>query len=345
MPENPSLSSRVRGSFVGLAVCDALGGPVEFKKRGEFPKVTTMLPNESCGIGPGYFTDDTSMALCLAHSLVDCHGRSNLVDQVRRYIDWWKKGYMSSTGTSFGIGVSTASTLEQWSSELEARYNQLQADSMEAQEAVRAIQKNIRDAFLEEKFCGNGSLMRVLPAALVARSEPEAVELARESSLPTHPHLRCVHACMIYASLVYQALNGATKSELAVSLGETMNDASGNISDYPLEPALKQRLERYRTLGDWEATASEDIRSTGYVVDSLEASLWSFFKTDGFEDGAILAVNLGDDADTVGAIYGGLAGAFYGVDAIPDRWRQDLQRMDLVDEAVEKILAFRTHTV
>jgi ADP-ribosylglycohydrolase len=241
--------------------------------------------------------------------------------------------------------MSTKSALEKWSTELEARYNHLPPDSVEAEEAFRAIEKQISDTFSEDKFCGNGSLMRVLPAALIARSEPEAVELARQSSLTTHPHLRCVHACMIYASIVYQALNGASKTELAVSLGETINDDAGNVTDYPLEPVLKERLQRYRALGDWEATAQQEIRSTGYVVDSLEASLWAFFKTNSFEEGATLAVNLGDDTDTVGAIYGGLAGAFYGIDAVPEQWRQELKRSDLVEEAVEKILAFREHTV
>ncbi|KAL2396958.1 hypothetical protein ABEF93_005225 [Exophiala dermatitidis] len=345
MTEPPSLSSRVRGGLVGLAVCDALGGPVEFKQRGTFAKVTSILPNDNFGVGAGFFTDDTSMALCLGHSLVDCHGESKLVDQVRRYLDWWKNGYMSSTGKTFDIGVATLRALETWSHELDAKYNHLQPDSVEAEEALREIEKKIRDTFSEEKYCGNGSLMRVLPTALIARSEPEAVELARESSLTTHPHLRCVHACMIYATIVYQALNGASKTELAVSLGETVNDDAGNVTDYDLEPELKDRLQRYRALGDWEATAVEEIKSSGYVVDTLEASLWAFFKSNSFEEGAVLAVNLGDDADTVGAVYGGLAGAFYGIEQVPERWRRDLQRIDLVEELVEKILKFRETNV
>jgi len=98
-------------------------------------------------------------------------------------------------------------------------------------------------------------------------------------------------------------------------------------------------------VADWESTSSESIRSTGYVVDSLEASLWAFFRTDGFEEGAVLAVNLGDDADTVGAIYGGLAGAFYGIAAVPERWLREMKRMDLVDEVVRKLLAQRDQSV
>ncbi|KAJ9636011.1 hypothetical protein H2204_005508 [Knufia peltigerae] len=105
-----------------------------------------------------------------------------------------------------------------------------------------------------------------------------------------------------------------------------------------LEPVLKERLERYRSIEDWRSTPSDSIRSTGYVVDSLEAALWAFFSTENFEQGAIRAVNLGDDADTIGAIYGGLAGAFYSTDAIPKHWLADMKRIEIVDEIIEDII-------
>src|ERR1700712_2530816 len=114
MPELVSQASRVKGAIYGLAVCDALGGPVEFKSRGSFKQVTAMLPNDNFGLPAGCFTDDTSMALCLAHSLLDCDGNSNTVDQVRKYISWFRDGYMSSVGICFDIGVSTQSTLTLW---------------------------------------------------------------------------------------------------------------------------------------------------------------------------------------------------------------------------------------
>ncbi|KIX02345.1 uncharacterized protein Z518_08286 [Rhinocladiella mackenziei CBS 650.93] len=344
-PESIPLSLRIRGSLYGLAVCDALGGPVEFKKRGSFPRVTSMLPNDNFGIGPGYFTDDTSMALCLAHSLLDNNGHSNIADQVKKYIAWWQQGYMSSTGSCFDIGVSTRSSLTTWSNYMEQEYNHLRPDSVAAEEALLSIKKKITDVFSKEQYCGNGSLMRVLPAALTAQSEQEAVEVARESSIPTHPHLRCVHACMIYVALVYQALNGASKTELAVSLCESVNEPPNNISDTAIESVLKARFQGYRTITDWKSTSSKSIRSTGYVVDSLEASLWAFFKTNSFEEGVLLVVNLGDDADTVGAIYGGIAGAFYGSEAIPERWLEEMQRLDLLNDTVHKILTLREKTI
>ncbi|KAI1619102.1 ADP-ribosylglycohydrolase [Exophiala viscosa] len=348
MPVPVPFTSRVKGALVGLAVCDALGAPVEFKKRGSFPEVNTMLPNENFGTPAGSFTDDTSMALCLAHSLLDNGGETNIADQVKKYIAWWQEGYMSSTtGTAFDIGAQTKDTLTEWFKYLEEDYDNLDPDSVEAEQALRGMQKKVADSYSKEQCCGNGSLMRVLPVALIARSEPDVVRLAKESSLITHPHLRCAQACMVYSALVYQTLNGASRTEMAISLAESINDPDppNNITDFALEPVLRERIGRYQKLEDWESTLSESIRSTGYVVDSLEAALWAFFKSDGFEEGAILAANLGDDADTIGAIYGGLAGAYHGVEAIPEKWLKDMKKMDIVNEVVDGILTYRNQTV
>lgn len=347
--------SRVRGALLGLATCDALGGPVEFKPRGTFPPVTTMEPNDNFGLPAGCFTDDTSMALCLAHSLVDCEGRSSAADQVRRYIRWWRDGYQSSVGRCFDIGVSTRSVLAMWEEGLRnysdsgsinderEEGSREDLDSNSNSNSFRALEAQITSRFSGETSCGNGSLMRVLPCALAARSEYEAVRLAALSSRPTQPHRRCVHACMLYSALVYRALNGATKAQLAATVYETVGEtpSSNIIPDGPLEDELRSRLSRYRTLADWESTPETAIRSTGYVVDSLEAALWAFFTTDGFADAAVRAVSLGDDADTVGAICGGLAGAFYGDKTIPGEWVREMKRVDLLDEVVRKILQFR----
>ncbi|KEF58879.1 uncharacterized protein A1O9_03722 [Exophiala aquamarina CBS 119918] len=330
MSDTVSLPSRIKGAIYGLATCDALGGPVEFKARGSFDKVTTMQPNDNFKIPAGCFTDDTSMALCLAHALLDNDGRSNVIDQVENYISWWQRGYQSSTGTCFDMGILTQSALELWVSQL----RRTGPGSRAPKDALASIQQRITESFSDDSFCGNGSLMRVLPVALVARSEAEAVDLAATSSLPTHPHLRCVHACSLYTGLAYQTLNGICKDELATSLAKS-------VSDTPLDSALKERLQDYRVRGDWQARPSDEISSSGYVVDSIEAALWSFFSTDTFEEGAVLAVNLGDDADTVGAIYGGIAGAYYGFDAIPEQWRRDLRRKDLLDEVVRKLFLHR----
>ncbi len=300
MPEPISLPTRIKGAIFGQAVSDALGGPVEFKSRGSFDWVTTMLPNDNFDLPPGHFTDDTSMALCLAHSLLSNNGHSNIVDQVKRYLSWWRHGYMSSTGDCFDIGVSTESALRLWESMLDSVHG---GDTSPAEEALVAMLKRVTDQFARsEEYCGNSSLMRVLPVALLTSSESDAMELAQQSSLPTHPHLRCVHACMIYTSLIQRTLDGASKTEIAISLSEAVNNAPSDSFDISIEPVLAERIGKYRSLNDWQQTTAKSIRSTGYVVDSLEASLWAFFTSNDFEDAAKQAVNLGDDADTVGAV-------------------------------------------
>ncbi|KAJ9606940.1 hypothetical protein H2200_008951 [Cladophialophora chaetospira] len=344
MSEPLTLASRIKGAIYSLAVFDALGSSFEFKPRGSFEQLTTgatMLPNDNFDLPPGCFTDDTSMALCLAHSLLDNDGRSNVVDQVKRYIDWWSNGYMSSTGEYFDIGVSTESALGIWQDLLLSGQKQ---DAPPIEETYHAILERITKEFSHEKFCGNGSLMRILPAALIASNKLDAIKLAQESSFPTHPHPRCVHACMIYASLVQEALQGASKKELAIRLSESINSPS-DISDTSLDPVLTARIKKYHSLEDWQRTTAKSIRSTGYVVDTLEASLWAFFTTNTLEEAAIRAVNLGDDSDTVAAITGGLAGAFHGFNAIPANWLQSMHKEALLAEVAQKLIDHRNKTL
>ena len=174
--------------------------------------------------------------------------------------------------------------------------------------------------------------MRTLPAALCAESLPAAVECAHSQSLTTHPHPRCTSACELYTTLVHLCLDGQ----------HDQSDLVRAITDFKYaDETLRDTLLKYPTLDTWKETPPSSIKSSGYVLHTIEASLWSFFSTSSFEDGAIRAVNLGDDADTVGAIYGGLAGAYYGFDGIPRRWVDDLQRRDLLDGVIRGILKMR----
>ena len=340
MASSGNLASRIRGAILGLAVCDALGAPVEFKARGRFPLVTEMLPNESFNTPAGAFTDDTSMAMCLAHSLVENEGKHNAIDQAEKYLAWSDQGFMSSVGYCFDIGVSTRLCLRRWQELINSEIKTLKPGSPTAESAAFTIEKTIRHEFRKEVFCGNGSLMRVLPTALMASSVDEAAALAFQSSLTTHPHARCTSACGLYARLVFLATQISDshddKESLALDLTNMVNG-----TDMEVEQVLKQRLAPYKSVADWFSKPVSEISSSGYVVDSLEASLWAFFTTDAFEEGAIKVVNLGDDADTVGAIYGGLAGAFYGAEAIPDRWLSRMKRKDLLDDVITKVIAFR----
>jgi ADP-ribosyl-[dinitrogen reductase] hydrolase len=172
-------------------------------------------------------------------------------------------------------------------------------------------------------FCGNGSLMRVAPIGLFYfRDLDMALSNAALSSDATHPYPTCAECCVIYTRAIVSALHGATKEKLATEIANTQ------LRD----PKLSHRLEGYKSLEEWHTRDESDIKSSGYVVSTLEASLWAFFSTSTFQEGALRVVNLGDDADTVGAVYGGIAGAFYGVEAIPEKWIEGLQKKEVVDE-------------
>lgn len=172
--------------------------------------------------------------------------------------------------------------------------------------------------------------MRVSPIGLVYfRNMDEALHNAAASSDATHPYPTCAECCVIYTKLIVRALNGASREALAQEVMST------GFKD----TKLKQQLSRYSSLQDWRATNEDVIKSSGYVVSTLDAALWSFFTTSTFESGALRAVNLGQDADTVGAVYGGLAGAFYGLEAIPSRWLAGLQKREVVDEIASGLVS------
>jgi ADP-ribosyl-[dinitrogen reductase] hydrolase len=298
---------RYRGALVGLAAGDALGTTIEFSARDSRPLVTDIVGGGPFGLKPGEWTDDTSMAMCLASSLVE-QGRFDPVDQMQRYLRWWREAYWSSNGRCFDIGGTVAEALWKFEGTFEPF-----AGSADPNKA------------------GNGSLMRLAPVPLrYAMDAKEAVYLAAESSRTTHAAPEAVDACRYFSALIVGAIRGATKQEL---LGGADGSAEGRHTpyapegwdwrDHPLEPGVQAIAN-----GSFKRKTRAQIQSTGYVVHTLEAALWAFHQTDNFEDGAILTVNLGVDADTTGAVYGQLAGAFYGYEGIPAEWREKIARKD-----------------
>ena len=271
------------------------------------------------------------MTLYLAQSLIDSRG-FDAQDQVQKYIAWFREGYMSSVPERgyFDIGIGTQAVLGAWDVHFEENgYGK--PGSYGARAITEDGQRMINSQFKKESCCGNGSLMRVLPIALAfhAIGIDETIKHAKKSSQVTHPHSRCQEACSIYTHLVVNVQQGLDKGALAETVATASNE------DEP----LRERLRGYKNLDSWAQQVESNIRSTGYVIDTLEAALWAFFITDTFEDGAIRAVNLGDDADTVGAVYGGLAGAFYGFDAIPTRWMKSLIQKNLLEQACQGLEA------
>ena len=300
MPNATRISTPARfvGCLVGLAVGDAVGAAVEFKPRGSFTPVTDMIGGGPWSLAPGQWTDDTSMALCLGESLVTCRG-FDAVDQVQRYVRWYRDGHWSSKGDCFDIGTTTRAALTRF----EANGDPFAGSS-------------------DANTAGNGSLMRLAPAPMAAWPIAAlADQWAADSSRTTHGAPAAVESCRVYAAILHAALNGEDR--------ETLLGAGACL-------VLTHDGVRAAAQGAWRAKSVESIRGSGYVVESLEAALWCFAQTTSYRDAVLAAANLGDDADTTAAITGQLAGAFYGVDAIPAAWRTQLTRgTEIEDMALE----------
>jgi ADP-ribosylglycohydrolase len=298
---------RYRGALLGLAAGDALGTTLEFCAAGSFEPIDDMVGGGPFGLAPGQWTDDTSMALCLAESLLDRRD-FDPVDQLERYRRWFREGHLSSTGRCFDLGGTVHSALVRFESSGEPYCGS--TDPMTA---------------------GNGCIMRLAPVPLAfARRPQEAIERAAESSRTTHGARACVDACRYFAALIVGAVQGASKEEL---LSENYSPLPDHWSKSPLAPEIARIAA-----GSLKRRNPPEIRGTGYVVESLEAALWAFARSESFREGCLLAVNLGDDADTTGAVYGQLAGAYYGAPAIPHEWAQKLVLRPLIERFADELL-------
>ncbi|OUR89154.1 ADP-ribosylglycohydrolase [Gammaproteobacteria bacterium 42_54_T18] len=280
---------RYQGCLLGLAVGDAIGTTVEFMDRGSFPPVIDMVGGGPFDLEAGQWTDDTSMALCLAHSLVHCEG-FDASDQMNRYCNWWQYGYMSSTGECFDIGMTVSDAL--------ARY-------MET--------KNSFAGSIDPFSAGNGSLMRLAPVALFYGQDIGLLlKYAAESSRTTHGAVECIDACRYFATVLRVALFAETKLEVIKS----------NL--YSPETEKVKAIAS----GEYVGKPAGVIKGSGYVIESLEAALWCFANTDSYDEAVLLAANLGDDADTTAAICGQVAGAYYGIKGIRENWLDKLVMRD-----------------
>ena len=288
------MKDRYRGCLLGLAVGDALGTTLEFKSPGSFEPIDDMVGGGPFNLAPGEWTDDTSMALCLAESLVSCQDM-DLADQMQRYRRWYREGYLSSTGICFDIGNTVRSALH--------RFEQTGDPISGSTDPYSA---------------GNGSIMRLAPVAMFFVKDMQAsIKNSAKSSLTTHGTRTAVDACRYFGSLVTGALNGISKDTLLSE--EYFSDD---------EHLAREIAEIAR--GSFKEKEPPEIMGTGYVVKSLEAALWAFNHSDSFESGCLMAVNLGDDADTTGAVYGQIAGAYYGEAGLPENWLAQIALKDLI---------------
>jgi ADP-ribosyl-[dinitrogen reductase] hydrolase len=287
-------SAAYRGSLLGLAVGDAVGTAVEFTAPGSFPPVTEMTGGGPFGLRAGEWTDDTSMALCLAESLVE-RGDFDPRDQMERYLRWWREGHLASNGRCFDIGTTVSAALR--------RFEQTGQPFAGATHPDAAA---------------NGSIMRLAPVPLAyARDVEQAIDYSAESSRTTHAAARPVDACRYLGALIASSVHGAAKDRL-------LDDAFWRWGE--LDPQIEEIAR-----GSYKRKQPPAIRGSGFVVHTLEAALWALWSTDDFRGGCLAVVNLGEDADTTGAVYGQLAGAIYGVDGIPAEWQERLALPETIE--------------
>ena len=281
--------SRYQGALLGLAIGDALGTTLEFQPPGSFTPITDMVGGGPFHLLPGQWTDDTSLALCLAESMIERQG-FDPKDQLERYLRWHSQGHLSSTGRCFDIGTTT-------------RY------------ALILFRESRKPYCGPENpsQAGNGSIMRLAPVPLYYAEHPEkAIYFSGESSRTTHQAPETIQACKYFGGLIVGAIQGITKDEL---LSDYYCPVPGYWDPNPLSPKIADIAA-----GSYKQKNPPEIRGTGYVVESLEAALWAFYHSNDFMEGALMAVNLGDDADTTGAVYGQIDGAYYGRYNLPEPW-------------------------
>ena len=305
------MNDRCRGTLIGLAVGDALGAAVEFRSPGSFAPITGYRDGGPHGLDAGEWTDDTSMALALADSIATAGW--NLYDQADRYVEWWKTGKYSVNGRCFDIGITTRSALGNYATKKDA----------------------LKSGDRSDRASGNGSIMRLAPVPmrygyLYAEQLDELSRLAEESSVPTHASEQCMSACRYLATVLAALIHGEDRDEV-LSPGWKSLKRLNEIK--PLHPLIHEIAQ-----GSFHQKQPPMIQGSGWVVKSLEASLWAFHNSTTFEEAVLKAVNLGDDADTTGAICGQLAGAYWGESGIPESLRSGLAKMEMLEIAMAGLL-------
>lgn len=287
--------------LLGAAIGDALGVPVEFKPRIYFKEnpVINMREFGTHNQPKGTWSDDTSLMLCLAESIVE---GLDLQKLAQKFIGWKNDNYWTARGWVFDIGIGSRMAIERLENgtppELAGGYDEMDN--------------------------GNGSLMRILPLVLFTKDLEidQRFEWTKKVSSLTHAHIRSVMVCFYYLEFAKKIIEGKNKFQAYSELQKEMNLYFESIKINPLEIQKFNRL----LFEDISKEEEDNINSSGYVIDTLEASVWCILTTDNYKDAVLKAVNLGQDTDTTGAVTGGLAGLIYGIGTIPDDWLAVLAR-------------------
>ena len=306
--------------IMGVVVGDALGCPVQFESREEVARhpVTGMRGYGTFNLPEGSWTDDSSLTIALLESIRRV-GEIDLDDIMGNFMKWLYDGEFTPYGESYDIGRGTMQAINRYKKNRKAK----------------------KCGGDEEWNNGNGSLMRIMPACLYCSvmessgmySDRDAIDAIHSVGGLTHAHIRSNNACGLYFFMAKYILFREGSLQERIQEGLTQGFAF-----YESYLADKENLHYYDRLKDLEAFKSlpaDKIKSTGYVVDALEAAVWSLITTDSFDQALLKAVNLGDDTDTVGAIAGGLAGLYYGYDSIPEDWLSAIKRREWIEEMCE----------
>jgi ADP-ribosylglycohydrolase len=341
--DGTKLKDKLLGGILGLAVADAVGVPVEFQSRESLRRnpVTDMRGHGTYNQPIGTWSDDTSLTLCLLDSLakngfnirwdIDSNfPQPDYADIMQRFISWVDKGEYTAHGNVFDVGISTQKSLQRFKKGTDP----------------------LQCGGTSERDNGNGSLMRILPIsfyiyALImrrcnyisgAKSDRLASCFIHNVSSLTHAHKRSQIACGIYCLIAHFILLDSSNAER--SLKQAIKDGLKEAKHlwYEEDNEYAKELKHYKRLfkKDFVKLQDDEIDSTGYVVDTLEAAIWCLLNTGNYKDCVLKAVNLGEDTDTVAAVAGGLAGMFYGIDAIPNEWLAQLARRDYIERLCEK---------
>jgi ADP-ribosyl-[dinitrogen reductase] hydrolase len=307
-------STEIKSVLFGIAVGDALGVPVEYNSRETISKnpVTDMMGYGTYHLPPGTWSDDSSLAFCLAEALTQDFDL-NVIGQ--NFVKWYEDNFWTPRGNVFDIGIATRQAIAR---------------------LAEGKQPELAGGFGEADN-GNGSLMRILPLLFYIHEKPlnERYEITKQVSSITHGHIRSVIACFYYLEFARQLFSGIDKFEAYTNLQTEITNYLISLSIDPTEIALFDKLLK----NDIHLLTADEIQSNGYVLHTLEASIWCILTTDHYKDAVLKAVNLGSDTDTTGAVTGGLAGLLYGFDSIPSNWIKQIARKDDIENLAERLNA------
>lgn len=296
------LRDKKLGTLVGLAVGDAMGAPYEFLDKSRYTPTREYNTGGAHNVSVGEWTDDTSMALCLAQSLIDCKG-FDAKDQMEKYLKWYAEGYMSTRGKCFDIGNATRNAI------------------IEFDNTGRKIRKTKTGNFQTN---GNGTIMRLAPIVIKYFEDDKLLDYATNSSLTTHRGIEAHQSACLLAEIIRNCYLETDKIKI---LENTTNVFNNNF--------IKDIIEEYHSSCD---EVFYPTIPTGYCIDTLRCAIQGFLYCDNFIDGLLYCISLGDDTDTVGAVYGQIAGAYYGLSGIPDYYRENLQWYDKILEIGNELI-------